>query len=398
MINIKTIKNLYKNEIQSFLKTLGYKNVSKLTSGKDIYDYSTINHFLESEIAKKHGNLNNKNLDEFLYKKLFFDKNNYHYIYNLSSFFSKSTDIEYSSIETHLRDPALKFNMSIADAFPSKPLDLCSTRVITEIIEDKKFVRQLQFLFFIEEISFNKKGNINLFCCADFNLSEKFVSFKFNHNLIEDLDNKTKTLDNLVNKLQNEYDIFNKLMIRITTHNETVIRRTIQNLFVELSDQAEKLLQNQVEPSVNEKIKDFLSETNIPQTADYHKQIISVIYQHVSKTFQDTLFQDGWAFRFVFKEGDNTRASSSNDDFKPIYSKQVYWNLKELMFKSKGTDFIEAGLLWNTKDGISPVAVKIEQKNNFLIVQYYRRSYNLHRRREKEHYVLRKIREGFQGK
>lgn len=392
MININTIKNLYKNDFYPFLKKLGYKNVPELVRGKSTYDYSTLTHFLDSEIASPKGKLNKLNLDEFLYSKLFYDKNNYHYIYNLSSFLGNSKEFNFSSIREILKNPALKFNEQLAEITPTKELELCCTKVITN--EDEKIVKQIQFLFFIEELTFKTKGKINLFCCVDISLESRFVSFKFNHNLIEDYEHKTKILDKIVSKLQSDFDIFKDFKIGITTHNETVVKRTIQYLFIELSNQAEKLLQKQVDPNVEEKIIEFLDTINVPQTADYKKQIISVVYQHVSSSFESTLFKDGWAFRFVFKEGDNTRASSSNHDQKPVYSKQVYWNLKELMFRKKGTDFVEAGLLWHTDSGNSPVAVKIEQKNNLIIVQYYKNSYNQIRRRGKEQYVLRKIRSG----
>ncbi|MFD9627701.1 hypothetical protein [Peribacillus muralis] len=394
MINIKTLKNIYKNEFYPFLENLGYKNVPLLVRGKNTYDYSVLRNFLETEISRSNSPLNKENLNEFLYNKLFFEKNNYHYVYNLSSFFSNSKNIEYTDIEEVLKNPVLHLNDTLSDFIPSNELELCNTKVITEFSKGKTLVSQIQFLFFIEELAFVKKGDINLFCCVDINLESNFLSFKFNHNLIDNLEDKTKLLDKLIIKLQSSLDILKDFNIKITTHNETTVKRTIQNLFIELSDQAEKLLQKQVDSGVERKIKEFLDDIKVPQTSDYIKQIISVAYQHVSKSFEKPLFKDGWAFRFVFKEGDNTRASSSNDDLDPVYSKQVYWNLKELMFREKGTDFIEAGLLWYTDKGASPVSIKIEQKNNLIILQYYRKEYNVIKRKEKEQYVLRKIRSG----
>ncbi|MGG0890295.1 hypothetical protein [Cytobacillus horneckiae] len=394
-MDIKTLKSLYKNEYYNFLKSLEYKNVEKHCRGRSTYDYSALINYLDLEIKKDTSKLDKEKLETFFYNKLFFNKNNYHYIYNLSSFLAKDSKLEYKEIEKTLLKPELKLNNYITDVSPSTAFELCSTKVITFNKDNKTYVSNLQCIFFIEELEFKTKGSINLFCCVDINFNSKFVSFKFDHKLIEHYDKKVKVLSKIVNKLESDFDVFGALKLKINSHNEAVIRKTIQNLFIELSDQAEKLLQEQVDPEVEKKISSFLKEIKVPQKTDYKKQLISVVYQHVCSTFyEDELFYNGWAFRFVFKEGDNTRASSKHDDYKPIYGKQVYWNLKELMFKQRGTDFIEAGLLWNTVNGASPVAVKIEQKNNLLIVQYYDKDYNKIRRREKEEYVLQKIRNG----
>ncbi|WP_243557703.1 hypothetical protein [Priestia megaterium] len=277
------------------------------------------------------------------------------------------------------------------------PYSLCSTRYLTKQKDNKEYIHRLQFLFFIEEVE-TTKGATNLFCCVDFNLDSKFVSFKFNSYALESYNNSISIVEKLISILQDKDGIFKRLKVVTGSYNQSTTRKAIQSLFINLSSQAEDLLEKKANPNIKKEVKKFLETIEIPDSDDYINQIISVVYQNISKEFKKTLFNDGWVFRFVFKEGDKTRASSSTEDFEPVYGKKVYWNLKELMFKNRGTDFIEAGFYWLTNQSKEPVAVKLEQKNNIVIMQYYKQEFNNEKRREKEDFVLRKFREGISKK
>lgn len=411
MINTDTIKNLDKKYFFEYLKSSGYNDPASITRGKNNKDYSNLVQFLETELNKSNSSITHDSLDNQLYTYLYFNINNHHTLFNLTSFVSNFNDeIEYSTIEKIIHNPDLKLNNNIATYYPHKKYDLCSTRIQTKTVEyetngelrTKEVITQIQFLFYIDTVTVKSKGRINLFCNVEINLDTQFVSFKCNENYIKAYEYKHEVIDTLTKRLCNQNDIFKDFKLNYISHNETTIRKGIQKLFIELSEQAEKLLHKEVNSNADKKIKSFLKEMGMPDNIDYKKQIISVVYQHISRRFENNLalFKHGWAFRFLFKEGDNTRASSSHDKFMPVYSKQVYWNLKELMFKKDNTDFIEAGLTWNTmENGQSPVSVRLTQKSNYLTVYYYTsRKHNFINRKEKEKYVLQKIREGFPRK
>jgi hypothetical protein len=395
MLNEKTLKNLWKNEFHPYLKSLDFKNTSNITRGVNGTDYRALISFLEDQLTNPTSKISKDNLDNFLYKKFFYHMNNYHYVYHLNSFFKSSDLTQLSSIEGILKKPDLLLNKNLVDVTHTTKNELCTTRIRTFEKDKVEYLKGIQLLFFIDSIN-TTKGFTNLYCCVDIDIVSRFVSFKFNSNVLENISNKNEIIDKIIKKIESSYDIFKDLHIEIFSHNETTIKRGIQTLFMELSSQAEKLLQSKVMPGIHDKINTFLKSIRINPKKENVKQIISVVYQDICKTFNKSLFNEGWVFRFVFKEGDSTRASSSTDDLEPVYGKQVYWNLKELMFQKNGTDFIEAGLLWNTNKNLEPVAVKLEKKNTQLIVQYYKKvDYNYKNREEKEEYVLRKIRKAF---
>ncbi|WP_210608033.1 hypothetical protein [Priestia flexa] len=394
MLNQNSIRNMTKSEFYPFLESLGYKNVRNLIKGKTNNDFYNLEMFLRNELTKSDAKLNKDNLDSFLYSKFFFEINHYHYVYKLSSILGKKDDfsIELKDLLPYLSStPELKLNSNLVNIECKEQYSLCSTRYSSVTKNEKVYIDRIQFLFFINEIE-TIKGIVNFFCCVDLDLQSKFISFKFNSSVLENYTYSLDIVNTLLKTLTNDKGIFKDLEVVSESYNQSDARKTIQKLFMDLSQQAEKILRDKADPNIKKHVMNFLDTIKVPNSQEYINQIISVVYQNISKEFNKTLFNDGWVFRFVFKEGDNTRASSSTDEFEPVYSKKVYWNLKELMFKRQGTDFIEGGFYWLTKKGLEPVAVKIEQKNNLIIMQYYKQDFNNKNRKEKEAFVLRKFR------
>ncbi|MGD6778800.1 hypothetical protein ACQCT3_00915 [Sutcliffiella horikoshii] len=393
MLSVKTIKNLSKNEFYPLLKSLGYKNVANLLSGNSFTDYYNTVSFLKNELSKSDALLTTSHLDDFLSYKFLYELNNLHFVFNLSSLLETKQEIEYSQIKHIIESKNFHLNRNLTEVKVDKLNPLCTTRVENYERDGKVFVKNIQFLLFIDEVN-TSKGITNLFSCIDINLISNFISIKLNSNVYENIKGNYQIIENILNTLMSN-SLFKDLKIVAHGHNQVVSRKTIQHLFINLSKQAENILKNAADSGIQKAAENFLKSIKIPNNEDYIKQIISIVYQNISKSFTKTQFNEGWVFRFVFKEGDNTRASSSTDDFAPVYNKQVYWNLKELMFKNKGTDFIEAGFLWFTKpQSKAPVSVKIEQKNHWLMIQYYKQDHNKRGREEKERFVLQKIRNG----
>lgn len=399
MLDNKALRNINKQVFKDYLKKMEYTNVNGITRGYngDSKDYTRIVDFLKKEIKDPKSKINTENLNNLLRNNFFYDLNNIHFIYNLDSILGQKGIVPFSDIEPILNEANIKFQTNLTDIRHTKNFDLLCTDIQTIVKDNIEYITNLQFLIYIEEIDTNR-GTIKLHSCIDLDLENNFASFKFSQNLFENYIDKHSIVDTLATMIQNKKGVFSPFNIILSSHNQVGARRAIQRLFVDLSQQAENILMGKTPKGTQKKIYDFLEEMNVQKNDDYVNQIIAVIYQNISKSFSKTLFNDGWAFRFVFKEGDNTRASSSNDDFEPVYGKQVYWNLKELMFKKKGTDFIEAGLLWHIDESGNSVSVRLGQKNNLISVLYYKQEHNLIKRKEKESFVLRKIGEALQRK
>ncbi|MGG1663296.1 hypothetical protein, partial [Brevibacillus sp. NRS-1366] len=176
-----------------------------------------------------------------------------------------------------------------------------------------------------------------------------------------------------------------------------VPERTIYSLFKELTNEAEEILNQVADSSTDEEIRKFLKTMKVADIEeDYVKQVKSVIFQDISKSFENTLFEHGWVFSFMFREGKNIRASSRKDDKSAIYGAKVYWNLKELIHKAGKMQ--ECGFFWYLpKEGKeSFVQVRIESKSDCFVLDYY---YKMRiNRKEREEFVLQKIADNLFGK
>lgn len=384
------------------MKFHGHNSPSKLISGDTRYDYSKLMDFLIKNIEDSTDFKND--FSEFVKENLYFNQMNQHYVYNLVSFsetHGKNITVPLNQVIDILEESPFNLNNHILDIDCKNKFDICNTTFETEEVDDIIYLTNLRFIIFIETLEDKNDDDFNLFCTIDINLKEKFVSYKFNTLVFDLCEKYQKVIDDIDNMLYNKSYPLHKLNIVKESHNLSSVRQMIQNIFIDLSQQAEDIISNNLPENIDETIYDFIDNLGIEPEQKYRDQIISVVYQDIGSKFSIRDFKDGWVFRFLFREGDNTRASSrSNNNQDHIYSTQIYWNLKELMFDKKGTEFIEAGFLWNinpTADDIDKgsVSVRIEQNNNDIRLNFYAKPHNLINRKEKEEIVLQNIRSGF---
>lgn len=390
MLTQRSFRNFYKSDFHPYLEKYNYKNVRNITRGADGTDYQNFVNFLRRELrvnpALKYS------LNKLISEKLFFNQMNIHYVFNLTSFFGTKEEVKVDEISNLFKEQDFNLNNNLFNYKCTKDYDICCTTYDTKTKDGIKILTNIRMIIFTEKIE-KDMVPINMFATIDIDLESKFISFKFDTRNFEYHSNRYEVIENMTKMFYDRRSPLHQLGVTLESHNLAKTRVMIQNLFIELSSQAEKLLKEHIHDDTDNIIDDFFKKLNIPKNEEYTKQIIAVIYQDISRNFNETDFGDGWVFRFLFREGDNTRASSISDNFKPIYNTQIYWNLKELMFNKKGTDFIEAGFLWFV-DNSDAVSVKIEQKNDFLIVSYYHRNNNYINRKEKEKLVLRNIKKG----
>ncbi|MEC0664513.1 hypothetical protein P8864_00870 [Priestia flexa] len=393
MLSINTLRNIHKKDFEKFFST----NKVKLRSKRIIPNageerYTPISRIIREELHNQ-TSFTDLEMDEFLFNQLFYATNNWHYVYQNQDinqiFLSEDLDEVISFIE-EIED--LKYNNLLIAKLETNQYALCTTRL--EIVDDK--VKAIHFLFRLGNVK-TDEGYHTFFSAVTVDVENNLVTFRFNQNLLDSFDEDPLTvismLKDILNGENSNYPALENLQLNIIGFNEEVPQRIISQLFKELSADAENILNQRVPENTESDIREFLRSKGLPSQEDYIQQIKSVIYQDISQTCADTLFTKGWVFRFVFREGRITRASSRTDDKSPIYGSKVYWHLKELIFKSE--EMREAGFHWyidNPIDNEEPtfVQVRLEARNDSLIVHYYYKMQSPNRK-EKEDYVLQKI-------
>ncbi|WP_155010726.1 hypothetical protein [Priestia megaterium] len=387
MISESILKNVHKYEIKSFLKRNSVEKIdSRLTSHR-ADDYKPYSKIIDEEI--KVNKINRKLVNEFLCEHICYSKTNIYHIFDLTNFFCFNTITEVQLNHFKSNNPKLLFNNLITDVTLEEEFQLCST----EVEHENDQINQISFLFYLGLVDTRAKGRTSFFSNVIIDVKQKLVFVKFNSNLLENAKYDKLFLINRLLTILTKNDEFQPLSIGYESFNEEKPQKMIFKMFSELSLEAEEILNKKIPLGTDEKIKSFLKDVKISQNEkDYIKQIKAVIYQDLSDNFQGNLFKNGWVFRFVFREKDYTRASSRTDDYSPIYGSKVYWNLKELIFKGKKMN--DAGFKWVLPRNQSPILVKLESKNNGIIIQYYndKERNNQKFRKEKDNFVAQKIR------
>ncbi|HFJ9270693.1 TPA: hypothetical protein ACGW6O_001102 [Bacillus cereus] len=384
MFSQNMLRNITKTRIKRYLRQNEVTNLKRRLQTHFVSDYSKILEVFKEELASG-GKLNENNVDNFIFNQIFYENCNYYYVYKLNTI-DINKDLSEANILQDLIDKGFKVNQPLTDETEVTDYDLCTTRL--NFKEGK--LSHINCLLKVSTVESEYRGEIDFYCGIIIDLNNDLLILKFNLNLLESHRKGKLSLLHDIKRIVTNSAPFNQIKLSFSSYNEHTVRKIIFDIFKNLSIEAEDLLNQRIPADAEEKIQQFLTNMQVAEIGnDYINQIKAVVYQDISKTFQDSLFNNGWVFRFVFREGDSTRASSRTDDFSPIYSKQVYWHLKELVFKSG--ELQEAGFHWflnpAEKEGI--IFVKLEQKNDALVFQFYQKT-DLNRK-VKEEYVINEI-------
>ncbi|WP_100406640.1 hypothetical protein [Bacillus solitudinis] len=393
MLSLFTLRNIFKKDFEQFFRD---HNVKKRTvriqaaSGQELY--VPIKAMLEEEL-KEETSFSPEDLDRFFYDQLFYSNNNWHCIYPFDEIkFANHRDIkEVTNFFVEFK-VEFKTNQLLTADLSAYDFTLCTTRIESKEGE----AESINFLFKIGNVIVDN-FNQHFFCGVTIDLVQNLVLFKFNQNLIDNFNldqlDILKRLKGILNGENEDNSFFNELSLNVTSFSEETPKKLISYHFKELSAEAEALLSAEVPENTEKDIEDFLTEKGLPCNDDYIQQIKSVLFQDISKKCADTLFSSGWVFRFIFREGRYTRASTRTENRSPIYGSKVYWHLKELIFKNN--EMSEAGFFWylpgSTQEKPNYVDVRFEGRNDYLITHYY---YTMRGpdRKEKEEFVLQKVR------
>ncbi|PGX45311.1 hypothetical protein [Bacillus cereus] len=384
MLSQSMLRNIHKVKLRNYLRQKEISNLNQRTHSQIVSDYAGILEVLKEEITTG-TKLNANIVDDFIYNQIFYEKCNYYYVYKLDNINIDLTLSEPAMIQ-YLIDKGFNVNHLLTQGDVASNYDLCTTRLI---FNDGK-LSYVNCLLKVDTVNSDYRGETDFYCGIILDLTNNLLILKFDLNLLESHSREKLAILHDIQRIITNSSPFNRIGLAYSSYNEHTVRKIIFNIFKGLSIEAETLLNQRIPADAERKIEQFLIDMQVAAVdKDYINQTKSVVYQHISKTLQDSLFNNGWVFRFVFKEGDSTRASSRTDDLNPIYSKQVYWHLKELIFKAG--ELHEGGFHWflNPVEKKGNIFVKLEQKNDALIFYFYKKT--VLNRMVKEDYVINEI-------
>ncbi|PAD69922.1 hypothetical protein CHH83_05815 [Bacillus sp. 7586-K] len=395
MLSLSTLRNIYKKDIyEQLLRRHNVPNRSvRIQQATEGDRYSPIQRILNEELNS--GLLSEQIVDDFLFNQLFYAINNWHYVYVNHDINQRLISNTTEEILTFLQNiNELNFNRPLTYTIGQGNYNVCTTRV--EIIDES--LKKINILIKVGTAE-EQDQYIHFFSGITIDLESNLVIIRFNQHLLdlyeEDIMDVLNNIKDMLNGANRYGDPFEPLEFNVIGLNEEKPKQIISELFKEVSNEAELILNREVPQNTEADIREFLVGKGLPCEEDYIQQIKSVIFQDIASKCEETLFPNGWVFRFVFREGQYTRASSRTDDKSPIYSSKVYWHLKELIFNSE--DMQESGFHWYLDDPTETeeprfVQVRLESRLDTLIIHYYYKM-RTHDRKEKEDYVLRKISE-----
>jgi hypothetical protein len=395
MLSRNTLRNIHKKDFKLFFGYHKVKLRSKRIEPIGIEDrYLPISRMLHEEISTA-SSFREEELDSFLFNQLFYGINNWQYVYQNADKNKLLLNENPKEIIRFFENyDEFRYNSLLVDKLGNEKFELCTTRL--EFSDNT--LKNIHFLFKIGVVVSNG-DYYNFFSAISIDIETNLVIFRFDQHLLDGYEidplDLISSLKDILNGVSSKHEVFDILELNVTGLHIEAPKRIISALFKELSAEAEEILDREVPPNTENDIREFLEGKGLPFEEDYIQQIKSVLFQDIAQKCADTLFVNGWVFRFVFREGQLTRASSRTDDKSPIYGSKVYWHLKELIFKSD--EMKESGFHWYLTDPTeteSPefVQVRLEARNDSLIVHYYYKMRSPDRK-EKEDYVLRKIKE-----
>ncbi len=397
MISERTLKNIAIKDLKTFCTDYKVPGRDvKTQASSTVLKYGKYRDLFENELTKDKPVFDAEELDEFLFNYLYYVKHDVHYIYQFTSDLNV-LQMDGEAIANHFyENHILQYNQSLIDWDEANRniIDLCTIR---SEFGDQGYVRTLNLLLKVGVVSHDELGMTNFFCGLKLNFETGILVIKCYSDQMKDYSKSRNAqsmnvVDIVLNSIQGS--AFECLGITVNELNEENAQSVIYKLYAELSSEAEAFLDKEMGIGPEQQIHQFLQNLKVSKSNDdyddYVEQIKAVVYQDISKKIGSARFKSGWVFKFRFREGDHSKASSSADKRQAVYSCKAFWQLKELIH---GIEKLEdGGFHWNMNNIAGDeefVDVRMESKNGTLIVYYYLVTKS--KRKEKEEYVLQKI-------
>ncbi|WP_458123340.1 hypothetical protein [Paenibacillus sp. Z3-2] len=403
MLTERTIRNIHILHWERFFREFNVPNRTvRIRAESD--KYTSILKIIGEELASDSPSFSKGALDRFLFDQLFYAISDHHYLYQTKSLFYDNNMDKDSTVRLLLSGSLLKLNLNLFD-WPddnTHTINACTTRLE---FDENDLLDEIHVLIRVGEIS-GEFGRTNVFCGVVISVKSNTIILKFRHGQVVHLPDSQMKINKELKKILNgegrDGKQFENLNLHVSSLNEFDVQSTIYKLFKDLSEEAEEKLNNELDSSVESKIRTFLErdlhiESEEESFSEYIEQIKAVVFQDISSRMTHTLFKKGWVFKFVFREGDHSKASSNAEKRSPVYSHKSFWQLKELIHSIE--ELQEAGFHWNLNGVVSDsefVDVRLESKSGTLLMHYYYNTRSV--RKEKENYVIRKITEHLSSK
>ncbi|UOR12002.1 hypothetical protein [Halobacillus amylolyticus] len=329
------------------------------------------------------GRYEDSNLDEFIFNRLVFDKQDHTYVINLES------DIDEDELmERYSDSPA--FNRKVAQTIASDE----------KVISIRQNGNSVVILYKYESVYLGQtEDKANFYTPIILDFDKNSVRIKLRKHYLSRANTNLKGILTHLSHFLNTLDAD----VSISRYNEATIHSDIlYQLYSEESQHAEEVIKANLggltETQLNTKIMEFLeNDLEIHNPSHYVDRVTAAFYQDRAMHLPDHLFYEGFIFGFTFFDRQITKSSTRNSNKDPIYKTKLYWNLKDLIHEYE--EVSEVSMYWRfnendfdeTPEGedFSFVEVSIREKYGCLEIHYY----NAKERRVKEEYVLHRIKE-----
>lgn len=380
MLTIRTISNIYKNTWENFLRTECIPGFSTMTANFNILK-SNLDSITEGNPTLK------LKIDEFIFSDLAIKQPNQFYIKQIQLPQNFTLDREYlEGIQ------AINLGESFFNEELNNQIQILTSRYTCSL---NNSIKTISMLIRVTETDHNPQQNF--FCNVIIDFENHFISFGYHKNTSE------KYLNNSINWKANLEqfligNIFPLFSIRMSVFNPIKLKKMLLHLYSDLSTEIENKFAERLPDNIDTLVNNFLAGASITFSEKSKKQLYAIIFQDYgnmdSDVFQEDIYENGWVFRFVFKEGKCTKASSRKEDYSPIYTSPVYWNLKELISPEDGLE--DVGFVWKVNFNGQNETLKIRFDILNDCICYYFYTLNESYREEKSAYVREKIRSSLQ--
>lgn len=262
-------------------------------------------------------------------------------------------------------------------------------------IEGNKII--FLFRFDTVEINEEKQATVLVPCILDLDRNIFLVRIKNRY-----LRRSKEKPNSVIGKTTGEVKKIGNEIVDIVPVNAENIQEGLYNLFDDDSYEAEKGIKETIEDEkqqqLEKNIKDFITENLDAEFQEqYLERILSIYYQEIASSFSASKFGNRYVFALGFLDKQDIQSSARNINRHPIYSKEIYWNLKDIIHKHKSLEDLSIFWQFNPSNfGSRPtdeqkdfVEVNLKVINKSLRIHYYDTSEE--KRGFKEEYVLRQL-------
>ncbi|RKP54928.1 hypothetical protein D7Z26_06720 [Cohnella endophytica] len=323
MISLAALKNIQIQEFEDFFREHKVpKWTVRISAGSTIQKYDKVRQIIQEELALEKPSFTYDEIDEFIFEKLFYANSNYQMVFRYNSFFG---DVHLNSDEVNeylAQNTNIEYLKNLINWVDNTDLiNLCTVR---SEFTTRRTLKAIHILLRIDTLD-QLYGKRVAFCGVTVNVRQRLVILRFSHQQFELIKTEPlkliKQILDTLGGIGTEGKKFEPLQLNINQISEDDSTSAIYELFAELSSEAEEILHSRVTKETEKKIVSFLNDLKVKEVKkEYIEQIKNVVYQDIADSMEDTAFEKGWIFKFQFREGDHTKASSRNDKRLPVYT------------------------------------------------------------------------------